>query len=515
MGADGKYHRGMNPLRCVACLLVVLSCDLTQAAESHDGEQVAGDRAKRPNIILVMTDDQGYGDLGFTGNPILKTPHLDAFARQSVRFTDFHVSPTCAPTRSALMTGRHEFKNGVTHTIYERERLTLSATTIAQVLKKAGYATGIFGKWHLGDEPQYQPGRRGFDEVFIHGAGGIGQTYPGSCGDAPDNSYFNPTILHNDRFVKTTGYCTDVFFAEALRWMDGKRKGDAPFFAYITPNAPHAPLDCPEEYFKRYEGMAPTNVAKFFGMIANIDDNFGALLGKLDAWGISENTLVIFMTDNGGTAGVQTFNAGMRGSKNTPYMGGTRVPSFWRWPAGFTGGADCAALSAHIDIFPTFCELAGVKFDDAMTRQVEGRSLVPLLRNAGVKWEDRFFVTHVGRWKRGRTTDAKFEKCAIRNGRFALVNNTELYDLATDYGQKTNVIELHPEVARKLRDGYEQWWGDVQPLLVNENVTGPKVNSFKALYWKQFGGGPDEALLRKMDPALDLDAPGVSNKVGK
>jgi arylsulfatase len=249
-------------------------------------------------------------------------------------------------------------------------------------------------------------------------------------------------------------------------------------------------------------------------MIANIDDNFGALLGKLDAWGISESTLVIFMTDNGGTAGVQTFNAGMRGSKATPYMGGTRVPSFWRWPAGFTGGADCAALTAHIDIFPTFCELAGVKLSDAMARQVEGRSLVPLLKNAGGKWEDRFFVTHVGRWKRGRVTDAKFEKCAIRNGRFALVNNTELYDLAKDYGQKTNVMALHPEVAGKLRDGYEQWWGNVQPLLVNEKVTGPKVNPFKALYWKQFGGGPDEALLRKMDPSLDLDAPGVSNKVG-
>ena len=501
----------MNALRGLVGLLVILSCALTRAAEPG-GAPVAG--AKRPNIILVMPDDQGYGDLGFTGNPILKTPHVDAFARQSVRFTDFHVSPTCAPTRAALMTGRHEFKNGVTHTIYERERLTLNATTVAQALKKAGYATGIFGKWHLGDEPQYQPGRRGFDEVFIHGAGGIGQTYPGSCGDAPDNSYFNPTILHNDRFVKTTGYCTDIFFTEALRWMDGRRNGSAPFFAYITPNAPHAPLDCPKEYFKRYEGLAPTNAAKFFGMIANIDDNFGALLGKLDAWGISENTLVIFMTDNGGTAGVQTFNAGMRGSKGTPYLGGTRVPSFWRWPAGFTGGVDCAVLTAHIDIFPTFCELAGVKLDEAMVGQAEGRSLVPLLRNANATWEDRFFVTHVGRWKRGRVSDAKFEKCAIRNGRFALVNNTELYDLANDHGQATNVIALNPLVAGKLRDRYEQWWVDVKPLLVNENVTGPRVNPFKALYWKQFGGGPDEALLRRMDPSFDLDAPGASNKVG-
>src|SRR6187397_3041104 len=149
-------------------------------------EPLAG---KRPNIVFILTDDQGYGDISAHGNPILKTPNLDRLHAEGLRFTDFHVSPTCSPTRSALFTGRHEFKNGVTHTIHERERLTDKATTLAQVLKSAGYATGIFGKWHLGDEDAYQPGRRGFDEVFIHGAGGIGQTYPGSGGDAPGNSY--------------------------------------------------------------------------------------------------------------------------------------------------------------------------------------------------------------------------------------------------------------------------------------------------------------------------------------
>src|SRR6266446_2544866 len=175
---------------------------------------------KKPNIVIVMPDDVGYGDYACLGNPVNKTPAVDAFWKQSVRFTDFHVSPTCSPTRSALMTGRHEFKNGVTHTINERERLTLKATTIAQVLKSAGYATGIFGKWHLGDEAQYQPDKRGFDEVYIHGAGGIGQSYPGSCGDAPGNKYTNPALLHNGKFEKTTGYCTDVFFDRALRWVE-------------------------------------------------------------------------------------------------------------------------------------------------------------------------------------------------------------------------------------------------------------------------------------------------------
>src|SRR2546425_1535475 len=180
---------------------------------------------KRPNILFILTDDQGYGDLSCHGNPILKTPNLDRLHDEGVRFRDFHVSPTCAPTRATLLTGRHEFRNGVTHTILERERLTLGATTLAQVLKSAGYTTGIFGKWHLGDEPKYWPSRRGFDEMFIHGAGGIGQTYAGSCGDAPGNTYFNPAILHNGRFVKTAGYCTDVFFAQATKRPLCKMKG--------------------------------------------------------------------------------------------------------------------------------------------------------------------------------------------------------------------------------------------------------------------------------------------------
>ena len=201
----------------------------------------------RPNILLVLTDDQGYGELACHGNKIICTPNLDRLHQDSVRFTDFHVSPTCSPTRCSLMTGRHEFRSGVTHTILERERMSLKSTTIAQVLRSAGYRTGIFGKWHLGDEAAYQPGRRGFEEVFIHGGGGIGQSYPGSCGDAPGNTYFKPAILHNGRFEKTTGFCTDVFFAQATRWIDEKRKGKEPFFVYLTPNAAARPVRLPKE----------------------------------------------------------------------------------------------------------------------------------------------------------------------------------------------------------------------------------------------------------------------------
>jgi len=438
-----------------------------------------------------MTDDQGYGDLGFTGNPILKTPHLDAFARQSVRFTDFHVSPTCAPTRASLMTGRHELRSGVTHTIHERERLSLKAVTLPQILKAAGYTTGIFGKWHLGDEDAYQPGQRGFDEVFIHGAGGIGQTYAGSCGDAPGNTYFDPAIRHNGHFVKTKGYCTDVFFAQALHWMDAKRKDKSPFFAYITPNAPHAPLQCPEEYSKRYAGKVETNAAKFFGMIENIDNNFGRLLAKLDEWGIARDTLVVFMTDNGGTVGVKIYNAGMRAQKATPYEGGTRVPSFWHWPAGFPGGQDCGALTAHVDILPTLTQIAGAKLPERVS--LDGRSLMPLLKNPKADWVDRFLFTHVGRWEKGKAEEAKFTNCAVRNARFRFVNNKELYDLKADPGEKTNVIAEHPEVVAQMRAGYDQWWNEILPALENENAIGPKMNPFKAAYWKQFGGGPDDA----------------------
>ena len=276
---------------------------------------------RRPNMIIVMPDDVGYGDYACLGNPIVRTPAADRFWRESVRFTDFHVSPTCSPTRAALLTGRHEFKNGVTHTILERERLTLRATTLAQMLRGAGYTTGIFGKWHLGDEAAYLPGRRGFDEVFIHGGGGIGQTYPGSCGDAPGNTYFDPVLLHNGKFEKTQGYCTELFFGRALRWMDSVRRGRRPFFAYISLNAAHAPLQCPEEYARRHAGQVSTNAAKFYGMIENVDDQFGLLLRRLQEWGLEENTLVLFLTDNGGTVGTEIFNGGRRGGKgiDTPH----------------------------------------------------------------------------------------------------------------------------------------------------------------------------------------------------
>jgi arylsulfatase len=450
----------------------------------------------QPNIILVMPDDVGYGDYACMGNPVIKTPSVDGFRQQSLLFRQFHVSPTCAPTRSALMSGRHEFKNGVTHTISERERLSLKTYTLPQMLKSVGYTTGIFGKWHLGDEAEYRPESRGFDEVYIHGGGGIGQTYPGSCGDAPGNTNMNPALWHNGKFVKTNGYCTDLFFDQALRWIDDTRKQKPPFFAYVTLNAAHSPLVVPESYYQHYLGKpgVDEDAAKFFGMIENIDRNFGKLLGKLRDWGLERDTLVIYIGgDNGGTVGTRVFPAGMRGTKGTPYQGGTRVPCLMRWPAGgVTAGSECHALTAHLDLFPTLMEMTGATMPESARSQVEGRSLLPLMKQPAAQWSDRILVHHVGRWERGQAEKAKYQKMSIQNAHYSLVNNRELYDLKADPGEMRNVIDQHPEVVSQLRAHYDGWWQEIQPLLVNENLDGPAQNPLKVLYWQQFGGGPKQ-----------------------
>ncbi len=436
----------------------------------------------RPNIILVMTDDQGMGDLSCLGNKVLRTPNLDRFYARSTRFTDFHVSPTCAPTRSSIMSGRHEFRNGVTHTIKERERMALSTTTFPQLLQKAGYATGIFGKWHLGDEDAYQPYSRGFREVFIHGAGGIGQSYPGSCADFPPNrqdKYFDCVILHNDTIVQTKGFCTDVFFKAALGWIKEQHESETPYVAYITTNAPHGPMIAPQEYVQRFLDLGyDSNTAGRYGMIENIDTNFGVLVEKLDRWRAWDNTLVIFMTDNGqaGRTGkldgkrVQHFTAGFKTGKGSPYEGGTHVPAFWRWKGVLGEGVDVPALTAHIDLFRTFCELGGVEIPDGI-QEIDGRSLLPLLQNPKAHWADRHIFVHKGRWEKGTDPEThKFRDCAVRTQRWRLVNNKELYDIANDPYEDADVASTHPDVVRQLRAAYDTWWSKTVPLMVNEDA---------------------------------------------
>ena len=453
----------------------------------------------RPNVILIVSDDQGYGDAGCNGNPILKTPNLDRLCREGVRFEDFHVSPTCSPTRASLLSGRHEFRNGVTHTILERERMSLKTTTVAQLLQAAGYATGIFGKWHLGDEDAYQPDKRGFGEVFIHGGGGIGQSYPGSCGDVPGNRYFSPVIKHNGVFEKTDGFCTDVFTTQALKWI-GAQKDGRPFFCYLPYNAAHAPVSCPPEFKRPYVGKVSDEVATFYGMLANIDMNVGRILAKLDDLKIADNTLVVFMNDNGGhRSACKVYNAGMRGSKGSAYNGGTRAMSFWRWP-GTVKPAACGKLTAHLDFFPTMAELAGVKADVVSAAKLDGFSLVPLLENPQAAWhEERMLFTHVGRWggmKPGAAPE-KYGACSVRWKQYLHVcgkGGWSLYDLQADPGEKNDIAAQHDDVVAKLSAAYDAWWADVLPCLENEQAwkSAPTVNPFKAQYWKQFAGpGPN------------------------
>jgi len=475
--------------RLVFCLTAVLLSASTTSASLN---------GSRPNIILVMTDDQGYGDLGCHGHPFLKTPNLDNLHSQSTRFTDFHVSPTCAPTRSALMSGRAPFKNGVTHTILERERMTLKAVTIAQVLKQAGYESGIFGKWHLGDADPYQPENRGFDETFIHAAGGIGQNFPGTQGAVPGTSYFNPFIKHNGRIVKTSGYCTDVFFDQAMAWMKKCRDRKQPFFAYLPTNAPHGPFIVAENYSQLFEGkVKDKNTRAFYGMIVNIDENMGRLMAKLDEWGMADDTLLIYMTDNGSAKGSRIYNAGMKGGKGSVNQGGARVPLFMRLPGQIEAGRDIDRLTRHVDMFPTLAAIAGAKLPKGV--DLDGRSLVPLIENPKAKWADRHTFFHQGRWPKagapGRWSkgnsnpdDYQHQRFAVRNERWRLVGKA-LYDLDTDPGEKTDVSAQHPQVVAKMMKAYDAWWQEVRPLMVNEDAPLDTGKPFVELYEKQKAAG--------------------------
>lgn len=445
--------------------------------------------AEKPNIIFVLTDDQGYGDVAAHGHPFIKTPNIDALHAKSVRLTNFHVSPTCAPTRAALMSGMSPFKVGVTHTVLERERLAPGFQTVADVLKTAGYATGIFGKWHLGDDDAYQPDQRGFDEVFIHGAGGIGQRFPGTQGAVPGTSYFDPIIRHNGTFEKTDGYCTDVFFQQALSWMKEKSDKKEPFFAYIPTNAPHGPYIAPEEYASLYDAQEKRKkTSVFLGMITNIDDNMGLLMKKLEDWQIERNTLLIFMTDNGTALGASVFNAGMNGSKGTLHEGGSRVPFFWYWKGRHEGGKDIDTMGRHIDLLPTLAELTGADLPEK--NEAEGRSLYGVIEGEKKEWPHRYLFFHQGRWfnlnKANQPAPSpdgfRDKKFAVRDEKWRLVED-RLFNLEVDPGERKNVAAEHPEVVAKMKAAYDVWWKESRPGMVNEdadlNTGKPFVEAFK------------------------------------
>lgn len=415
----------------------------------------AASAASQPNIVFVITDDQGYGDLGFTGNPVVKTPHLDRLAAESSQLKDYHVAPTCSPTRAALLTGHWTNRTGVWHTVNGRSMLRENEVTLGQLLHAHGYATGMFGKWHLGDNYPYRPEDRGFTEVYRHGGGGVGQTP-----DLWDNAYFDGQYFHNGRLVPAKGFCTDVFFAQAQRFIRQQAAARKPFFAYIALNAPHGPLHAPQKYLDLYTDQPPA-LAAFFGMITNIDYNVGATRALLRELGIADNTLFIFTTDNGTASGARVFNAGMRGQKGSEYEGGHRVPLLAHWPAaGWTKPHVSDTLCHAVDIVPTLLDVtgtpapAGLKFD--------GRSLRPLLDPSAstAGWpHDRMLVTDSQRVR----DPVKWKQTAVMSGRWRLINGVELYDIKADPGQQRNIIAEQPAHAAAMKAFYDAWWTELEP----------------------------------------------------
>lgn len=397
-----------------------------------------------PNVILIMTDDQGYGDVNTHGNDVIETPNLDRLHAESVRLTDFHVRPTCSPSRAALITGRYPTRTGVWHTLAGRSLLRRQETTIADVFADNGYQTAIFGKWHLGDNYPFRPQDRGFQTTLVHGGGGIGQV-PDYWG----NDYFDDHYCYNGQWEQFEGYCTDIFFGSALNYISKNR--NEPFFVYLPTNIPHAPHRVPESYieFYREKGM-DEGLAKFYGMITHFDKKLGLLLKKLNHWGLEEETLLIFMTDNG-TAG-NGFNAGMRGRKGSVYDGGHRVPFFIRYPGGgLSGGRDVDALTADIDVMPTLIELANL--NRPKNPQFDGTSFLPLLRGRG-STRDRTLFVHSQRVQRPK----KWRNTAVMTDRWRLIRGEELYDIEADPGQQKNVADQYPDVVADLRQEYDQWW---------------------------------------------------------
>jgi len=406
----------------------------------------------RPNVVIVVTDDQGYGDLACHGNPVIKTPNLDKLYSESTVLTDYHVAPTCSPSRAALLTGHWTNRTGVWHTIQGRSMIRENEVTLGQHFAK-DYATAMFGKWHLGDNFPYRPEDRGFEEVYRHGGGGVGQTP-----DLWDNSYFDGSYFHNGKIVPAKGYCTDVFFRKAQDFIRAKAATKEPFLAYISTNAPHGPLHCPQKYLDMYQDQK-ADIAAFFGMITNIDDNVGATRKLLADLGIADNTLFIFTTDNGTATGANLFNAGMRGQKGSEYDGGHRVPMFIHWPAaGLDKHLKFEPLCHAVDFVPTL--LDACKVENTANVKFDGWPLQRLF-NPKIEYEevDRFLITDSQRL----VDPVKWRKSAVMSQQFRLINGQELYNINADPGQKNDIAKANPGQVAKMRAFYHKWWAELEP----------------------------------------------------
>ena len=424
--------------------------------------------AGKPNILLIITDDQGYGELSCHGNPVLQTPNLDRLHAESVRLADFHVAPMCTPTRGQLMTGVDCLRNLAMNVSSGRTLLRRDLPTMGDLFAAAGYATGIFGKWHLGDNYPYRPQDRGFQESLWYPSSHIG-----SAPDFWDNDYFDDTYWHNGRRRQFEGYTTDVFFREATRWMREQSQAGKPFLCYLPTAAPHAPHFVPAKYREAMKtavakanlpNLAPAvraQLARYLAMIANIDENVGRLEIFLRNTGLRDNTILVFLTDNGSTFGPRYFNAGMKGGKITLWEGGHRVPCFIRWPVGgLRPAGDVAGLTQVQDLLPTLLDLSGVK--EPANAKFDGISLADVLRGKSEPPADRSLVVQFSRMD--HPVPEQGDACVMWQ-RWRLVQDKELYALAADPAQERNVIADHPDVAARLRAHYAQWWAGVAPRL--------------------------------------------------
>jgi arylsulfatase A-like enzyme len=450
---------------------------------------IAQKNSKSPNVILIITDDQGYGDLGIQGNPHLQTPVIDAFAEESVRLVNFYVSPVCAPTRASLMTGRYSLRTGVRDTYNGGAMMSSNEITIAELLKGKNYVTGIFGKWHLGDNYPMRPSDQGFDESLIHLSGGMGQVGDFTTFFQGDQSYFDPVLWNNNQQKKYKGYCSDIFAEEAIKFIEKNK--DKPFFTYLSFNAPHTPLQVPEKYYEKYKDIDPSagfgqdgrpfypmtekdkeDARKVYAMVENIDDNLGKLFLKLEELGIKENTIVIFMTDNGPQQ--RRYVGGLNGLKGSVFQGGVRAPFFIRYPEGFEGNKDAAALSAHIDVLPTLAELCG--FELPNDRKIDGQSMLPWIKGEPQKSGDRSYFTY---WT--RKFPELYENISIQRADWKLVGNTGynspiedfgLFDLASDPYEQRNLVKSHASKAKELKAEMDQL---LEELLKEENLINPPL----------------------------------------
>ena len=441
------------------------------------------DKGARPNVILIITDDQGYGDLGVKGNPVIKTPNLDALADESAEMTQYYVHPVCAPTRACLMTGRYNYRTRAIDTYIGRAMMEPEEVTVAEILKKNNYATGIFGKWHLGDNYPMRPQDQGFDEVLVHRGGGIGQP-----SDPPDGEgkYTDPVLFHNGEAVKMKGYCTDLYFQHAMEFMETVHAQQQPFFIYLPTNAPHTPLhDVPQELYEEYKAMDlgndqfpqrkghPLNheanqdrMARLYAMITNIDQNVGRLLKKVKDLQLENDTLILFMVDNGPQG--RRYVSGFKGAKGSVYEGGIRSPLFVRWPSVLQAGHKNDRIVAHIDILPSLLDACRV--NAPVSLQLDGRSFWPLLKGETVDWPDRYIVIQSHRGDE----PVLYHHFAIRSQDWKLLHESgfgkesyegepdfELYDMKNDPFEVNNVCEQYPEKVEEMKQAYREWFEDV------------------------------------------------------